>query len=165
MSILIDIFTVLLVCVSVFLILVVLGQKSKDGGMGSALGGSATESAFGHETGNVLTKMTINAAVLFFVLSFSLYLARIYESKHRNTNGGGLPEIAAPAGSTLPKVPGSTSPATTGAAPADIKVTLPPPTSSATATPATTSSAAAAPTPPVESAPTKPADAPKPTSP
>ena len=54
MSVLLAILTVILVFVSLFLILVVLAQKSKDGGMGAALGGGAAEAAFGAETSNVL---------------------------------------------------------------------------------------------------------------
>ena len=108
MSILIGIFTFLLILVALFLVLVVLMQKTKDGGMGAALGGGATESAFGHETGNVLTNATIYAAVLFFVLSFVLYLAQIYESKHRGASGGALPVISGPA--ALPVPPAAATP-------------------------------------------------------
>ena len=39
MSILLNLLTAVLILVSLFLILVVLAQKSKDGGMGAALGG------------------------------------------------------------------------------------------------------------------------------
>jgi len=70
MSILIGILTFVLILVSLFMVLVVLAQKAKDGGVGAALGGGATEAAFGAETGNVLSKATINAAIAFFVLSF-----------------------------------------------------------------------------------------------
>lgn len=98
MSILIGIFTVVLLFTSVFLILVVLAQKAKaDGGMGAALGGGATEAAFGADTGNVLTKLTINAAIVFFVLCFGLYLGQIYVSKHQKAAGGALPAISVPA--------------------------------------------------------------------
>jgi protein translocase SecG subunit len=82
MSILIWILTFVLLLVAVFLILVVLAQKSKDGGMGSALGGGMTESAFGAETGNVLFNATRNATIAFFVLAFGLYLCHIYQRKH-----------------------------------------------------------------------------------
>ena len=98
MSILIGIFTFVLILVSVFLVLVVLAQKAKtDGGMGATLGGGATEAAFGADTGNVLTKATQYAAVIFFVLTFGLYLAHIYVSKHHKTTEGALPAIAVPA--------------------------------------------------------------------
>ncbi len=106
MSIVLGILTFVLILVSLFIVLVVLAQKSKDGGMGAALGGGAAEAAFGAETGNVLSKSTIYAAILFFVLAFALYLGRIYESKHASVAAGNaLPTIAAPS------APASTAPA------------------------------------------------------
>ncbi|MBS0662146.1 MAG: preprotein translocase subunit SecG [Verrucomicrobia bacterium] len=99
MSILIPILTALLILVSVFLILVVLAQKAKsDGGVGAALGGGMTEATFGADTGNVLSKATINAAIAFFVLGFALYLGHIYLRKHAAIAAGeALPSITAPA--------------------------------------------------------------------
>ena len=98
MSVLLGILTFILIIVSLFLILVVLMQKSKDGGMGAALGGGAAEAAFGADTSNVLSKSTIYAAVIFFVLALALYLGRIYERGHANAAAGNaLPTIAAPA--------------------------------------------------------------------
>ena len=122
MSILIGIFTFVLILISVFLVLVVLAQKAKtDGGMGATLGGGATEAAFGADTGNVLTKATINAAIAFFVLTFGLYLGHIYVSKHAKSTEGQLPTINAPA--TTTPAPEAAAPATSEtAAPA---VTLP----------------------------------------
>jgi preprotein translocase subunit SecG len=123
MSILIGIFTFVLILISVFLVLVVLAQKAKtDGGMGATLGGGATEAAFGADTGNVLTKATINAAIAFFLLTFALYLGHIYVSKHTATTEGQLPAITAPAATTAPEaaVPATTT--TEATAPA---VTLP----------------------------------------
>jgi preprotein translocase subunit SecG len=78
MSILLGILTVLLIFVSIFIVLIVLAQKSKDGGLGATLGGGAAEAAFGADTTNVLSKSTIYASVLFFVLAFTQYLGRIY---------------------------------------------------------------------------------------
>jgi len=74
-TIVILIFTALLVLVSGFIVLIVLMQRpSANSGMGSALGGGAAESAFGAQTGNVLTRATIIGCVTFFLLAFSLYL-------------------------------------------------------------------------------------------
>ncbi|MBX3735270.1 MAG: preprotein translocase subunit SecG [Candidatus Didemnitutus sp.] len=97
MNLLINIFTVVLILVSLFLVLVVLMQKAKSDGGVAAMGGGAAESAFGAETGNVLSKATINAAILFFVLSFGLYLAHIYQSKHQTAADAKLPTVTAPA--------------------------------------------------------------------
>jgi preprotein translocase subunit SecG len=98
MSIVLGILTFVLILVSIFLVLIVLMQKSKDGGMGAALGGGAAEAAFGAETNNVLVQATKYSAILFFVLAFVLYLGRIYERTHANAAAGkALPAIAAPA--------------------------------------------------------------------
>ncbi|RRJ98198.1 preprotein translocase subunit SecG [Opitutaceae bacterium TAV4] len=95
MSIVIWLLTFVLILVCVFLILVVLMQKPKsDGGMGAALGGGMTEATFGADTGNVLTKATIRAAIIFFILSFGLYLGHIWQSKTVR-NRGALPTIPA----------------------------------------------------------------------
>ncbi len=121
MSILIWILTFILLLVSGFLILVVLMQKSKDGGMGSALGGGMTESAFGAETGNVLFNATRNATIAFFVLAFGLYLCHIYQRKHMGSTGDALPNIAVPAAmSPAPVEKGAAPAAGTTAAPAPL---------------------------------------------
>ena len=87
MSILLGILTFVLILTSLLLILLVLAQKAKsDGGMGAAMGGGMAEATFGADTGNVLSKATVNAAIVFFVLSLSLYLGRIYELKHAGSD-------------------------------------------------------------------------------
>src|ERR1044071_5739925 len=96
-SILLGVLTFVLIIVSIFLVLVVLAQKSKDGGVGAALGGGATEAAFGAETGNVLTNATKYATILFFVLAFALSLGRIWNPKPGGAGPGALPSFAAPA--------------------------------------------------------------------
>lgn len=115
MSILISVFTFVLIIVAVLLVLVVLAQKTKDGGMGAALGGGMTESTFGAETGNVLSKATINLSIALFVLSFGLYLGHIHVRKSaQNAAAGALPTIAAPAATATAPVP--------AAAPAPVSV-------------------------------------------
>jgi len=106
MSILLGIFTFVLILTSGILILLVLAQKAKsDGGMGAAMGGGMAEATFGADTGNVLSKATINASIIFFVLSFALYLGRIYEGKHASSSGGALPTISVPVSPTSTKAP------------------------------------------------------------
>ena len=106
MSIILGIGTAALILTSLLLILLVLAQKAKsDGGMGAAMGGGMAEATFGADTGNVLSKATINASIVFFVLSIALYLGRIYEIKHSSGSSGMLPTIAVPVtskASTLP---------------------------------------------------------------
>lgn len=121
MSILIGIATFILILISIFMVLVVLAQKAKsDGGVGAAMGSGVTEATFGAETGNVLTKATINAAVAFFVLSFLLYLGHIWQRNHGAAEGGALPTINAPAAATTDAAaPAVSLPTTTPAAPAE----------------------------------------------
>ena len=126
MSIVLGILTFILILVSLFLVLIVLMQKSKDGGMGAALGGGAAEAAFGADTNNVLVQATKYSAILFFVLAFMLYLGRIYERTHLNSAAGSaLPTIAAPA-----------APAPVARSPAPASAVVPPVAAPAPATPA-----------------------------
>lgn len=117
MSIVIGVLTFILVLTSLFLVMIVLMQRAKtDGGIGAAMAGGATESAFGAETTNVLSGATIKAAIVFFVLSFGLYLANIYQAKNRAAEDAKLPTINAPATTPAPApsvaLPPATQPAT-----------------------------------------------------
>jgi preprotein translocase subunit SecG len=70
MSFLIGLLTVVLVLDCVLLILLVLIQlPKKDAGAGVAFGGAATDALFGAGTGNVLTKVTKYATIVFFALA------------------------------------------------------------------------------------------------
>ena len=119
MSLVIGILTFVLIVTSLFLVLVVLMQRAKtDGGMGSAMGGGSMESTFGAETGNVLSGATIKAAIVFFVVSFTLYLAHIYQAKHHDGLDSKLPTITAPAStSALPGLLPAPSAASAGPTP------------------------------------------------
>ena len=65
--------TVVHVIVCVFLILVVLLQAGKGGGMGIAFGGSGSQTVFGSSgAGNFLTRLTAITAVVFMVTSLGL---------------------------------------------------------------------------------------------
>ncbi len=125
MSIILGICTFVLILTSAILILLVLAQKAKaDGGMGAAMGGGMAEATFGADTGNVLSKATINASIVFFVLSFALYLGRIYEGKHASASGGALPSISVPVSATASK-PQAGNPAPAKAAPTPASSTKP----------------------------------------
>jgi preprotein translocase subunit SecG len=61
------------VSVCLFLMLVVLLQQGKSGGMGSAFGGGATQQVFGGRgAGNLLTRATATCAGIFMVTSVCL---------------------------------------------------------------------------------------------
>lgn len=108
MSLLIGIFTAVLVFVSIILVFLVLMQKAKSDAGVAAMGGGGMESAFGAEAGSVLSSATIKAAIAFFVLTFGLYLAHIYQDKHKAAVDSRLPTVEAP--STLPAVEPVTPP-------------------------------------------------------
>ena len=85
-------------------------QKAKSDAGVAAMGGGGMESAFGAEAGNVLSGATIKAAIVFFVLSFGLYLAHIYQAKHAVATDSKLPTVVAPA--TLPAAEPAAQPVT-----------------------------------------------------
>src|SRR5262252_1265552 len=65
--------TIVHVFVCLFLILVVLLQAGKGGGMGIAFGGAGSQTVFGSSgAGNFLTKLTSITAFLFLVTSLGL---------------------------------------------------------------------------------------------
>jgi preprotein translocase subunit SecG len=151
-SFLIALFTVILLLVCVFMTVIILMQRSSaNAGMGTALGGGAAESVFGGETANVLLKNTVIVAVLFFVLSFGLYLGTLAQVKNRTIATGGLPTFGAPGkAQTLPVIGGNaTSTSLPGVTPppATVPANFVPP-QPATTTPATTAPAPASTTTP-----------------
>ncbi len=111
----------ILVCI--LLTLLVLMQKPRSEGLGAAFGGSFTDSIFGAQTSDVLTKGTIWLGVIF--MSLTLLLGLLYS--HRQVGSNKLQEELKKPVSTVstnslpPPVPSSTTstntPATTPAAP------------------------------------------------
>ena len=76
------------------MIMIVLMQRaSTSGGLGTAFGGGITESAFGTETGNILTKGTVYAAIAFFIISFGLFLGYMSMMGDEPDNKLLLPDI------------------------------------------------------------------------
>ena len=65
------IFILLLSCTSVFMILLVLIQRGKGGGLAGAFGGMGGQSAFGTKAGDMFTKITVVTAIFWFVLCIS----------------------------------------------------------------------------------------------
>ena len=62
------IFQLLLSAMAVFLILLVLVQRGRGGGLAGALGGMGGSSAFGAKAGDVFTRVTVVAAAIWIVL-------------------------------------------------------------------------------------------------
>jgi preprotein translocase subunit SecG len=105
--------------VCAFLMLVVLLQQGKGGGMGAAFGGGATQQVFGGRgAGNILTRATAVCAGIFMLTSVSLaYVsssgdrdlkARIVEDQRKGKGNEGTrvkaakPKSAATPGDTVP---------------------------------------------------------------
>jgi preprotein translocase subunit SecG len=88
MGILIGILTVVHVLVALFLIGLVLMQKSSEQGVGAAFGGGMTETVFGAGTTTALVRMTIWCACL--LLATTLILAVLHS--HRGKTSGSLME-------------------------------------------------------------------------
>jgi preprotein translocase subunit SecG len=66
---------------SVFLVLVILVQRGRGGGLTGALGGMGGQSAFGTKAGDVFTRITIIVAAIWVVLSMaSLKVLNSYAS-------------------------------------------------------------------------------------
>ena len=93
-------FAVLLSGVSLFLILLVLVQRGRGGGLTGALGGMGGQSAFGTKAGDAFTRVTIVSATVWILTS-------ILAVKFLSTGGGPLgdPNAAIPT-TVVPGAPG-----------------------------------------------------------
>src|SRR5687767_5318237 len=109
----------LFILVSVFLILLILIQKGRGGGLASAFGGAGGNTAFGSKTGDVLTWATSIVFGVFLVLAVALnivatryHLAKSGAKPAPTQQGPGGPAGPAQGGQTsLPQVPpGATDP-------------------------------------------------------
>lgn len=67
----------LLLLVTLFLILLILVQRGKGGGLAGALGGMGGESALGTRAGDIFTKITVFTAVVWILLCVLTY--KVYE--------------------------------------------------------------------------------------
>lgn len=139
MNILIGFFLVLHVIVTLLLIMIVLMQRPRSEGLGTAFGSGVTDTLFGSSTGNVLTKITTWLGTMFFIIT--LTLAYLYShaggassnlgKKLQSTVAPALTSTNAPAALPLPTPAPVPPPSTTPvedpepAAPAKIKPTAP----------------------------------------
>jgi preprotein translocase subunit SecG len=151
MTFVIGVLTFILVLDCLLLVLLVLIQlPKKDAGAGVAFGGAATDALFGAGSGNVLTKTTKYAAIVFFALAMvlSLLQSRFYHRARTELRE----QIAQPGGPTAPLMPRAT-PAKEPAATAPIESAPPAATTNAgvnllLSTPGATTTNAPTPAPP-----------------
>ncbi len=102
------VFGPLILLTSLFLILVVLVQRGRGGGLTGALGGAGGQSAFGAKAGDVFTKITIVVAVFWILLCILATMSLQDQGTEKLKDGGS----AAPA-TGLPADPGAGGPALT----------------------------------------------------
>jgi preprotein translocase subunit SecG len=143
----------LMLITSIFLILIVLVQRGRGGGLAGAFGGMGGQSAFGTKAGDLFTRITIGVAAFWIILcTFSVKVLSTPASKLDSSLGGAATAEEIPGatgGKPAEKAPGATGPA----APATSSETK-----DDTAKPAAETPAAET-TPPAETAP--PAETPK----
>jgi preprotein translocase subunit SecG len=69
------ILNVLVLIIGIFLILLVLIQRGKGGGLSGAFGGVGGSSAFGSRAGDLFTRITIGVATVWIVLTMAEVMA------------------------------------------------------------------------------------------
>ena len=85
----------MLVLSALFLILLVLIQRGRGGGLTGALGGAGGQSAFGTKAGDVFTKITVGVATFWIGLcTLALNLLGQRESLFSGSLGGSAPQAA-----------------------------------------------------------------------
>ena len=95
---------VLLLLTAVFLIVLVLIQRGKGGGLAGAFGGMGGQSAFGTKAGDLFTKITIGVAAFWIVLCMVTV---------KVLGVGGSRPLEREMGSAAEQKPGVTAPAST----------------------------------------------------
>jgi preprotein translocase subunit SecG len=86
-----------LVLTSLFLILLVLIQRGRGGGLAGAFGGAGGQSAFGTKAGDVFTKITVGVAAFWILLCIlSLNVLGRQASLFSPALGGAAPQGTAP---------------------------------------------------------------------
>ena len=104
--------TILLILTSIFMILLILIQRGKGGGLAGAFGGMGGSSAFGTRAGDVFTKITIFTAILWFLLNMVL----VYSMNHKPKSAfaDDKPRVGSPLSGKSSKVGGSGTSGTSG---------------------------------------------------
>jgi preprotein translocase subunit SecG len=97
---------------SIFLILVVLVQRGRGGGLTGALGGMGGQSAFGAKAGDVFTRITMVTALIWIGLCMGAIKVLSSQNPLSKSKGG------APPVQTAPQTPGGESKPADGSEPA-----------------------------------------------
>jgi len=142
-----------LVVTALFLILLVLIQRGRGGGLAGAFGGMGGQSAFGTKAGDVFTKITVGVATFWILLCvLSINVLGRQQSLLSGSLGSAAPEAIGPGPGSQPLAPPAGQPAVPPAPAApDANPQLPATQDASAAAPAFPS----APTPPDAPAPAK----------
>ncbi|MDD2706524.1 MAG: preprotein translocase subunit SecG [Verrucomicrobiae bacterium] len=105
MSILIGFLLTIHVITCIFLVLIILMQRPKNEGLGTAFGSGLTDSFLGASAGNVLAKITTWLGVIFFITT--ILLAYIY-SHRQNEKSRVFERIKAASAASTNAQPGQT---------------------------------------------------------
>ena len=97
-----------LILVAIFLILVVLVQRGRGGGLAGALGGMGGQSAFGTKAGDTFTKITIWTAAVWILLCVAGVKYLSSNSDDAPPSGASSASSTEPAQSTRPSKEGVT---------------------------------------------------------
>ena len=100
-------FSVLFFIVAIGLVLLILIQKGKGGGLSAALGGGAASSVLGSKTADFLTWVTIVMAAVFLLLAVIMGLVNPLETKLQDTGPAAV--SPAPVRSQVPAESAETS--------------------------------------------------------
>ena len=104
-----------LVLTSLFLILLVLIQRGRGGGLTGALGGMGGQSAFGTKAGDIFTKITVGVAAFWIGLCIlSINVLGRQQSLFSSALGTAAPQAVAPQTPAAP--PGGDAPAVSDSA-------------------------------------------------
>jgi preprotein translocase subunit SecG len=94
---------IVLLLTSLFLIVLVLVQRGKGGGLAGAFGGMGGQSAFGTKAGDLFTKITIGVATFWIILCMAMI----------EVLGVGHSALSEGMGGAADQKPGATAPAST----------------------------------------------------
>jgi preprotein translocase subunit SecG len=107
----------MLVLTSLFLILLVLVQRGRGGGLAGALGGMGGQSAFGTKAGDLFTRITVGVAAFWIILCLlATNLLGRQQSLLSSELGGAAPQATAPMTPTQPMTSPQSPAAPAGAA-------------------------------------------------
>ena len=77
--------TAILAIICLLMVLIILMQRPKQEGLGAAFGGGVTDQMFGAQTSNVLQKVTVTLAIIFFVITLILAVLVGKQQEHNKT--------------------------------------------------------------------------------